>query len=142
MKSKKLNIGFYLDPKIWALKKATDNPDAEYELQLRDRDLYGMVISEKVQIPLQTLRSVAVENGRSVAPDLRIIKEEYRNVNGIKVLLLHMNGTMQGIKFSCYGYYYSNEEGTLQFVTYTAQNLLESYLPKIEKLLNGIVELD
>ena len=71
-----------------------------------------------------------------------ITKEEYRIVNGAKVLLLQMNGTMQGIKFSYYGYYFSNSNGTVQFVTYTSTNLITSYLPKIELLLNGIVELN
>lgn len=142
LKSSKLNVGIYLNPKIWSFKKATDNPEAEYELQLKDGDLYGMVITEKVEIPLATLKSIALENGKAAAPDLKIVKEEYRIVNGLKVLLLQLNGTMQGIKFSYYGYYFSNTNGTVQFVTYTSQNLLDSYKPESEKLLNGFVEIN
>jgi len=141
-KSNNLNVGFYLNPKIWSFKKAVDNPDAEYELQLKGGDLYGIIISEKIEIPLETLRSIAIENGKSVAPDLRIVKEEYRTVNGLKLLLIQMNGTIQGMKISYYGYYYSSTKGTVQFLTYTSQNLLDSYIPKIEKLLNGIVEIN
>ncbi len=141
LKSSNLNIGFYLNPKMWSFKKAVDNPDAEYELQLKGEDLYGMIISEKIEIPLETLRFIAVENGKSAALDMRIVKEEYRNVNGLKLLLLQMNGTIQGIKFSYYGYYYSNANGTVQFITYTSQNLLDNYMSEVEKLLNGIVEL-
>lgn len=122
-------------------KKATENIDAEYEFQLKEEDLYGMVIAEKVEIPLETLKSIALENGRSVAPDLTIVKEEYRIVNGIKVLCLQMSGTMQGIKVVYYGYYYSNANGTIQFITYTAQNLLDRYSPESEKFLNGLVEI-
>ena len=47
---------------------------------------------------------------------------------------------MQGIKFSYYGYYYSGEEGTVQFITYTAQNMLEDYRNDCETLLNGFVK--
>lgn len=142
LKSNKLNVGFWLNPKLWSFKKATDNPEAEFELKLKEGDLYGMVIAEKIQIPIETLKSIAVQNGKGVAPDLEIIKEEYRTVNGLKVLLLQMNGTMQGIKFSYYGYYFSNDSGTVQFVTYTAQNLMDSYIADSENLLNGIVELE
>ena len=141
LKSNTMNIGVYLNPKIWSFKKAVDNSDAEFEFQLKDGDLYGMLISEKVDIPLETMRTIAVENGREAAPDLKIVKEEYRNVNGIQVLLLQMNGTMQGIKFSYYGYYFSNANGTVQFITYTAQSLIETYKPESERLLNGLVEL-
>ncbi len=142
LKSDKLNIGFYLNPQKWSFKKAIDNPDAEYELQFKDGDLYGMIITEKIEVPLETLKSIAFENGKSAAPDLKIVKEEYRTVNDKKVLLLQMKGTIQGIKFSFYGYYFSNTNGTVQFVTYSSQKLLETYIPEIEKLLNGIVELN
>jgi hypothetical protein len=139
LKSSRVNLGFWLDPKKWSFKKAANNEDAEYELQLRDGDLYGMIITEKVEVPLEALKDIAIENGRAVAPDLKIVKEEYRTVNGTKVLLIQMNGTTQGIKFSYYGYYYSNSNGTIQFVTYTSQNLLDTYVNDCEELLNGIV---
>ncbi len=142
LKSSRLPIGIHLNPKLWSFSKATDNPEAEFELQLKEGDLYAMVITEKVEIPLVTLKSIAVENGKSAAPDLKIVKEEYRMVNGLKVLHLQMNGTMQGIKFSYYGYYYSSAQGTVQFITFTSQNLLESYIPVSEKLLNGFVEIN
>ena len=142
LKSSNFNIGFYLNPKIWSFNKPTDDPDAEYELQLKGGDLYGMVITEKIEIPLESLKSIALENGKAAAPDLKIIKEEYRTVNGLKVLLLQMKGTTQGIKVSFYGYYFSSTNGTVQFITYTSQNLFDSYRPEIEKLLNGLVEID
>lgn len=139
LKSSRVNLGFWLDPKKWSFKKAANNGDAEYELQLRDGDLYGMIITEKVEVPLETLKDIAIKNGRAVAPDLKIVKEEYRTVNGAKVLLIQMDGTTQGIKFSYYGYYFSNSNGTIQFVTYTSQNLLDNYVNDCEELLNGFV---
>ena len=142
LKSNILNVGFWLDPKLWSFKKQTENEAAEYKLLLKSGDLYGMIITEKVEIPLETLKSLALANGQKVAPDLKIVKEEYRNVNGLKVLLLEMSGTTQGIKFSYYGYYYSNTNGTVQFITYTSTKLLNSYKSKIEILLNGLVELE
>ena len=139
LKSSRVNLGFWLDPKKWSFKKSANNVDAEYELQLREGDLYGMIITEKVEVPLEALKKIAIENGRAVAPDLKIVKEEYRTVNGAKVLFIQMDGTTQGIKFSYYGYYYSNSNGTIQFVTYTSQNLLDNYVNDCEELLNGFV---
>ena len=142
LKSNKIKMGFWLDPKVWSFKKSTDNLEAEYELQLKDGDLYGMIITEQIEIPLSSLKNIVLENGRVASPDIHIVKEEYRIVNGIKVLMLQMNGTIQGIKFSYYGYYYSNKNGTVQFMTYTSQNLLKEYFDKYEGLLNGLVQLD
>jgi len=139
LKSNKLNIGFWLNPKEWAFKKAVENPVAEYELHLKKGDLYALVITEKIEIPLETLKGIALENGKSVAPDLKIVKEEYRNVNDTKVLLLQMDGTTQGIKVTYYGYYYSNYQGTVQFITYTSQNLFKELKEECERFLNGFV---
>ena len=61
-------------------------------------------------------------------------------VNGLKVLNLHMEGTIQGMKFSFYGYYYSSANGSVQLVTYTGKNLFNDYKDDIELFLNGIVE--
>lgn len=141
LKSAKINVGVWLDPKKWNFTKEVENTAAEYELHLKSGDLYGMIIVEKIEIPVETLKNVAIKNGRSVAPDLKVIKEEYRTVNGLKVLFMQMNGSMQGIKFSYYGYYFSNGMGTVQFVTYTSQSLLSGYQSECEELLNGMVEI-
>lgn len=142
LKSNNLNVGFWLNPKLWSFSKALESPDFEYQLQLREGDLYGLVITEQVEIPLKLLKTIALDNAREVAPDVKIIKEEYRTVNDLKVLQLQFSGTMQGLKFSYYGYYFSNENGSVQFITYTSPKLLEKYKPEIEKLLNGLVEIN
>ncbi|MFC4636177.1 hypothetical protein ACFO3O_19880 [Dokdonia ponticola] len=141
LKSTKVDIGVWLDPTEWSFQKAQDNPEAEYELQLKGEDLYGMIIAEKLEIPIENLRDIALENGREAAPDLSVIQEEYRIVNGQKVLFLQLNGTLQGIKFTYYGYYYSSPSGTVQFITYTSQGLLNSYIEDCEKILNGFVKV-
>lgn len=100
-----------------------------------------MLISEKIQIPIETLKGIAYENAKNAAPDIKIIKEEYRTVNSIKVLMMQMSGTIQGIKFIYFGYYYSNTNGTIQFITYTSENLFKTYFDDIELFLNGLVEI-
>lgn len=142
IKSNKTDVGFWINPKRWKFKKAESNPDAEYELEYKDGDLYGMIITEKIEVPILGLRKIALDNARAIAPDLKLVKEEFRNVNGSRVLLLQMNGTMQGIKFSYYGYYFSNTSGTVQFITYTSQNLIEDLKDDAELLLNGFVVIN
>ncbi len=141
LKSSKFNIGFWLNPKAWSFKKDESATGVEYELKWKEGDLYAMILTEKLEIPLNTLKEIALDNARDAAPDIKIIKEEYRKINGLNVLFIQMNGTMKGIKFSYYGYYYSNQNGTVQFVTYTSQNLLGEYQKDCEILLNGLVEI-
>lgn len=141
VKSNRLNAGIKIDPKKWNFEKK-EGEATEYFFQFKQGDLYGMFISEKFSIPLENLAEIALLNGQKVAPDLKIVDKEFRTVNGIKVLLMQMAGTVQGIKFVYYGYYFSNENGTMQFVTYTSQNLLKDYRGYCDDLLNGLTIIE
>ncbi|MBP7261213.1 MAG: hypothetical protein KBB37_07995 [Bacteroidia bacterium] len=142
LKSQKTNISININTKLWSFKKATSNEDAEYDFQSKSKEMYAMLITEKIEIPIKNLRKIALSNARSVAPDVQIIKEEMRKVNGQYYLCMQMNGTIEGIKFTYYGYYFSSSKGTVQFISYTAQNLFESYKSDMESLLNGMSVLD
>jgi len=107
----------------------------------KEGDLYAMLISEKMEIPMETLKIIAFDNAKSAAPNMKITKEEYRMVNGVKVLMMQMEGTIQGMEITYSGYYYSNENGTIQLLTYTSQKLFDSLKGEIEKMMNGFVEL-
>ena len=142
VKSKKINLGVYINPKEWGFEKGGTDDAAEYSFQKKGEDIYGMLITERTSIPLITLRGIALENARSAAPAIELIDEEYRKVNGIDLLMLQMKGTIQGLEFTYYGYYYSNENGTVQFVTYCGYNLFDEYKDDMEQILNGMVQTE
>lgn len=142
IKSKRTNIGVWINSKTWSFTNNSSNEDAEIQFEKRVGDLYAMLITEKIQIPLESFKSIALENAKKAAPDIKIIKDEYRNVNGKKLLMLQMSGTVQGIKVIYYGYYYSSEQGTVQLITYTGENLFKTHLADMDLLLNGLVVLE
>lgn len=139
VKSTNLNLGVYINPKKWKFTKSALGDASEYEFERKGEDLYAIMITEKIEVPLESLKQIALDNARAVGPDIVVTKEEMRNVNGIDLLMLQMAGTIQGLKFTYFGYYYSNENGTVQLLSYTSQNLFESYIPEIEDFLNGVV---
>jgi hypothetical protein len=133
-------FGFLIDPKKWDFKKRDGNP-IEYSFKLKEEDLFAMVITEKIMIPVTDLSNIALENAQKASSDIKIIRREYRMVNGIKVLNMEMRGTVQGIKIVYFGYYFSNDKGTLQFLTYCGESVWEGYKETSEKLLDGLVLL-
>ena len=138
LKSKKNHSAFWLDTDKWSFQRSKKNTEAEYAMQLKGKDLYGLAIAEEIQIPMESLVDIALENARNVAPDIHVVKKEYRIVNDNKVIFMQMSGTMQGMKISYMGYYYSDPSGTTQYITYTASNLIDKYRPEIEDFLNGL----
>lgn len=133
--------GFYevwFDPAKWKVVKS-DTPPKEFEATHVSGDGYGHIISERISMPLDTLKNAAVNRAKSVAPDLKVDSPEYRTVNGVKVMVIKMGGTIQGIPFVYYGYYWSGKAGTLQAVMFTGENLFSQYFPDFVEFLNGVV---
>lgn len=137
VKSNKVNTGIFINPKIWSYKKNPSGEAQEFSFQAKEKDIYAMLITEKINIPIENLRNLAISNAKEVAPDTKVITEEYRMVNGKKIFFMQMNGSIQGIKFTYLGYYYSSEGGTIQFISYTSQDLLNEYKNDMFDLLNG-----
>ena len=141
LKSKKTNFGFWINPQKWTITPSTKEEATEYGLRLKDEDLFALILTEKIEVPLETLKNIALKNAKEAAPDATIAKEEYRVVNGKKVLMLTITRNIQGINFIYFGYYYSSKSGTVQFLTYPAQNMYDGYLSECETLLNGLVDI-
>lgn len=142
VKSNKVSCGVYIDPKKWSFSKNKGDDASEMSFTLKEKDGYAMLITEKIEIPFETLKMAALSNAREVAPDVSIVKEEYRKVNDKFVLMLQMSGTLSGIRFTYLGYYYSSPNGTVQLITYTASNLFNEYAADLEDFLNGFVITD
>jgi hypothetical protein len=137
LKSTRNNSEVWLNAKKWAFEKSKSNDAAEYSFVLKGKDLYGMFITEQIEIGMESLTQIALENARAGAPNMKVTEKEYRNVNGVSVIYMEMEGTLQGTSFTYLGYYYSNETGTTQFITYTGTSLVKKYKSEIEDFLNG-----
>ena len=85
---------------------------------------------------------MALINAQKAAVDAREICTEYRIVNDKKALCLKRQGTIKGIKFVYFGYYYSNTNGTIQLLGYTSEKLFDGIRNELENLLNGFVVIE
>ncbi len=138
IKSSKTDANFWINPKAWKFEKNKNGEEpSEYTFTLKGEDLYAMAITERLQMKLPDLINQALSNAQDVAPDTKIITQEYRMVNGHKVMFLHMEGTIQSVKFGYLGYYHSNDSGVTQYLTYTGANLVNGYRDEIFDFLNG-----
>lgn len=130
----------WYNQKDWKIIPAkTLNPKADVALQLLKGDAYAMLLYEEIEIPIENLSQIAFDNAIKVASDMEMIDREYRVVNNKKLIWMRMDGTVQGMKISYYSYYYSNNKGSIQFLTFTGQNVINKYENVIEDILNGLI---
>lgn len=141
IKSNIVKTGFWINPKEWSFEKSADEGVTEYQLENRNEEIYGLILTEDVEVPILSLRDVAFQNAQNAAPDMKIIKEEFRKVNGLNVLLIKMEGTISGMKLTYLGYYHSTPKSTIQYLTYGISETMEAMEADCEELLNGLVEL-
>jgi len=117
------------------------NPIAEKAFVLEGNSAYGMVIYEKVQIPLEQLKNIAVANAERMGENVKVLNTEYRKVNEKLYLAMEMNATVMGLDMR-YVYYFANKnQGCLQFITFTTDPE-ESTKDKLYELLNGLIVKD
>jgi len=127
------------DSSKWIMTQGASDTDVEYEFEHMDGDVYALIIAERVEIDAGALREIALSNAQSVAPDATVVFGEDRSVNGVTVKVMKIDGTIYGIAFEYYGYYYVGSAGTIQFITYTSSNLTSAYEADLTELLNGLV---
>src|SRR4030067_221358 len=118
LKSTRNNSAYWLNTAKWSFAKTQADAAAEYRFQLKGKDLYGMVITEGIEMPLESLAEIARTKSRSAAPDAKLLMQEYRVVNGKKVIYMEFKGTIKGVNFIYHGYYYSNSSGAYPVTTY------------------------
>lgn len=117
------------------------NAEADMAFVLNKSEGYGVVIFERLEIPMDKLREIAVTNARNAANNVKVVSQEMRKVNGKTMLCLEMSGDLDGLKFTYFVYYYSGKQGSLQFITFTTQNMYLTLKPEFEELLNGLMIL-
>jgi hypothetical protein len=127
------------DPGKWK-PQAIDEPNV-VQLVHASGDAYVKVIAERLEIDPGHLSDVALSNARSASPDVRIVTESWRSTNGLRTLVLRLDGTTNGIRFSFYNQMYSDRAGTVQLAGWTGANLFDEYRRDFLELFAGFRKL-
>jgi hypothetical protein len=143
VKSNVFNVGVYLNHNKWIFephKSSEVNPEYRFESKLHNG--YAMMLTEVTEINLENMKGIALHNAQKAASDAKLTHSEYRIVNNKKVLCLTIKGTLEGIKFVYFGYYYSNPNGTIQIVAYGSENMFKESFKEWEDFLNGFIVIN
>ncbi|MEN3334605.1 MAG: hypothetical protein V7641_3970 [Blastocatellia bacterium] len=136
--TKKGSFRFWYDETKWRLSRPDTTDEGKAQFRLIGEDGYAMIIAEGLAMPVDSLKELAIENAKNAASDVKVVKEEKRIVNGKELLFMQLEGTLKGVPFTYYGYYYGGKEGAIQVIAYTGQNLRDKYKDEFTRFLNGL----
>lgn len=130
-----------LKPGTWIKADETPNPDAEAMFEHKDGEVYGMVIAERIAVPIDALKKTALAKLMDSGEDAKLVHEEQRNVDGVDVFRVTVELKSDDIPLTFFNSYYSGPAGSIQLVTWTGRNLFEESKPEMEKFLDSLVIL-
>lgn len=140
LKSERTDHAIWYNETKWTRSDMKPTEASEYLLKLKERDGYCITVVEQIEIPLENFSNIVVKSMKMRgAENLVVEKEEYRLVNGKRLLFMQFTATTSGMTFTYAGYYFSNESGTSQILCYTAKNLFNQYKQDFMNMLNGFV---
>jgi hypothetical protein len=131
----------WVDRARWKAQQSTRS-DGLFLLTHMRGEAWVVVATDVTPAPMAALKQLALEHARKVATDVRLTREEWRWVNGLEVLCLQFDATVQGIPLTYFGYYHSHEKGTIQLLAYARQQRFGEFQGELAGLLNGLVLSD
>jgi hypothetical protein len=139
VKGKESRYELWYDAEKWKLLPDTVYKNSEYALEFYNGELIAMMITERMQVPLATIKEAAIGSFKKEGSECRIAEEQKIMVNGTEGLLLKIDALVDDIPVSYLNAYFSTREGTFQLITYTAYNLFDHHRNDMMEMISGFV---
>lgn len=142
-RSKKVNAGVYVNPKIWKITDAFKTPVLEYAfINNSNSNIFGLLISENVEVgSLKNLKELVVISTKNRADYFRLKESEYRTVNGLNVLYLRYIANNKGLDFEYQMYAFLTDNGYCSVTGYAFAKYFDQNKAELDRFLNGLVEV-
>lgn len=101
-------------------------------------EAYMKVVGERNEIDADHLARAALSSARDTSDDVKIVSEAWRTVNGLRTLVLRLDATMNGARFSFYNQMYSDSNGTVQLAGWTGARKFDAYRRDFLEIFSGL----
>lgn len=140
LKSKINEYGVYIDIKNIDFSKEKFLEEAEFNLINKKRSIWIMMTNEDIDLPLVSVRDEKIRQLTKSDSKYEVLEEDYRFVNGNKVVHMRFRFKDKGITTIMCIYLTSSSVGTAQLITGTTEGKFNDYKDEMYKILNGLVK--
>jgi hypothetical protein len=122
----------------WTQDK-TEGNGAQQRFLHKNGAIYGMVIAERLPLNLEAAKKIALYNAQKAAPDVQVVMEEKRVVNGVEMIAMQLSGSIQEVPFTYLGNYYGDKSGVIQVICFTVTPAFKDREQDCLNFINGLV---
>jgi|GEM_PF-1279476 len=132
---------FKYENSIWKRVPPVEyNEDAEFAFEHRERDIWGILITEETEIGKENIFKIAIQSlEENLKTEVQIINCQSINVNGSDLLRGTFAMQISGIDFVFDNYYFSDERGTTQFSVWSSSNMWKKYESTVKDFMSGLI---
>lgn len=140
LKSTVMPADFYYNSDEWkSIPPKTLNESAEFSFMHLTKPIYAIAITEASHLSIMSLRKTVLVNLYRVVDSASIFKQEWRMVNGYRMLAMGVKTNISNNDYIYFWYLYSGPFGICQFVAWTDEQSFKINQYFIENILDGIV---
>jgi len=121
----------------WSATKIRDSNN--WSFKLKNGEAYATFIPERTEIPLDSLIEIALDRIRQQDFAMTIVKQETRTIGGVRLKILRIDASPNGIPLSYLNLYYGGPAGALQILCWSGRNTFPEYQSTIEDFLKGVI---
>ncbi len=125
------------DDSVWEPAATINIQDAEFEFYDKNQEMGAAIIAESVEVDWLELLDVATYKLYDGWVKADIVAEGEIIVNEAKVYMIQSKCYDNNVFY--YGYFYTGTSGTIQAITWTSLDIMDSKKAELEDFLNGLI---
>jgi hypothetical protein len=137
LRGKTISYRIWYNSEKWIVLPDTIYKNADYSFENSRGELLALVIAERIEVPLQKIREIALDNFKKAGTEYKVSEEQRIMVNGTEGLLLKIDALVEGIPYAYLNCYFSTDRGTYQVMTFTGYNLFDRYRKEMMDFISG-----
>ncbi len=133
VKSERIPASICLNPDKWRLLTAT--PPAEFMLQYPSEELYLIIVTEKIYVPMKLFKKAILQNAQVAAglSKIRIMEDSTSSIDGRDFGHLIFASNTSGLDLVYENFHFTDQDiGSVQFAFFTASSVYPNVVPVIE----------
>jgi hypothetical protein len=124
------------DHKKW--KQDVASEDDNYTFSYLSDDVSAVVISNRIPLPMDIVPGFVLAGFQTADPTATIFSQEKRSVNGTEMWFIKIDGRVENVPITYWGYFYANKDGMVGAITISRKAASDEYETDRMEFLNGL----